>query len=107
LSIESYEKDTFRKSLESTNCDKNKIISECEDLRKQLLSIKSMNEELMSKNTELENKFKRSLDQRGGDSRDASFILSKERGATKGFHSTTMNSINYTMNLGKEGYSQV
>jgi hypothetical protein len=107
LSIESYEKDTFRKSLESTNSDKNKIISECEDLRKQLLSIKSMNEELMSKNTELENKFKRSLDQRGGDSRDASFILSKERGATKGFHSTTMNSINYTMNLGKEGYSQV
>lgn len=104
LSIENYEKESIKKNLEITNNEKTKNLAEFEELKRQLNSLKTINEELMKQNTELENKFKRTL---GGDSRDTSFILSKERGGTKAFHSSTLNNLNYTMNLTKEGYSQV
>ncbi len=34
----------------------------------------------------------------GGDSRDTSFVLSKERDWTKAFPSSTLNNLNYTIN---------
>jgi len=105
---ETFEKEAYKNNVENMTADNNKMSSEYEEMKKQFVSLKIMNEELVSKNNELEKKFKRSLEQRGGDVvQNTSTSVSKERQtvSNKGFHSSTLNNMNF--NRQGEGYTQV
>lgn len=106
LNQESYEKDTYRRDIDTVVGERNKLLADYDELKKQLYTLRSANEELMSKNTELENKFKRSLDQRtGGESTTSS--LAKDRMMGKTYHSSTLNNMNLSTNSKQDVYSQV
>jgi chromosome segregation protein len=77
LTQEAEEKDIQRKIAEKLGNQINKLSTEHEEVKKQLLSVKLLNEELLTKNSDLESKFKRSLDYRPGDSKDNSHIKGK------------------------------
>ena len=83
--------DDLRKALDQSNTEKLKNFSVNEEMRKQISKLKSINEDLISKNTELENKFKRSLETKIAETKEISNINSSNK---KGiFNSNSLNSI--------------
>jgi chromosome segregation ATPase len=88
LTQEAEEKDIQRKISEKLGNQITKLSAEHDEVKKQLLSLKLLNEELLNKNSELESKFKRSLDYRPGDSKDNSVIKGKN------FFSNAMTNLN-------------
>jgi hypothetical protein len=53
----------LRTLLDDSNRDKSKLYVDIEDYKRQIVLLKISNDEINSKNVELENKFKRSLEQ--------------------------------------------
>jgi hypothetical protein len=57
------ENNKLRRHLEDSINEKSKLFADVEDYKKQIVLLKLSNDEINSKNNELENKFKRSLEQ--------------------------------------------
>ncbi len=97
LMQEREEKEIQRQVNERLSYQISKTNSDFEEVRKQLQAMKSINEDIISKNSELENKFKRSLDYRPTDSKDNS--LNKER--TKTYFSNAISNLTHVRNIPK------
>jgi hypothetical protein len=102
LNLESNENDSLKKQLEMRSNETSKYIKDLDEMRKQIFTLKQMNEELVNKNNELENKFKRSLEQRAGiESKENSFIQGNRtnlvtgdiKPSKGGFHSNALNNL--------------
>jgi regulator of replication initiation timing len=93
--VQSLSKDNeiLKRKLDMATNENLKFNVEVDELRKYINNLKQTNEELMQKNNELEQKFKRTLEQRTTDSRDNSVsATNKEKGKT--YHSMALKNLN-------------
>jgi chromosome segregation ATPase len=93
LHSQTREIELLKRKLDMTANENLKYNVEVDELRKHISNLKQANEELLNKNNELEQKFKRSLEQRNTDSRDNSIVIqNKEKGKT--YHSMALKNLN-------------
>jgi regulator of replication initiation timing len=94
----SRDNEILKRKLDTTSSENLKLNIEIEELRKHITGLKQINEELLNKNNELEQKFKRSLEQRNTDSKDnSSLTVQKEK--VKTYHSMALKNLNNSYNI--------
>jgi regulator of replication initiation timing len=89
----------LKRKLDSNTSENLKLNVEVEELRKHVGGLKQVNEELQYKNNELEQKFKRTLEQRNTDSRDNSSITVQTKEKVKTYHSMALKNLNNNYNI--------